>query len=132
MTEAQHSKMAESGGMKTKIAVKTAKKRIYVGNLANTVTTDDLVELFALGTTPYLRTSCDVEIAICEKTNKSKNFAFVTVPEHVHAELIKLNGIEFHGKQLVVEEAKVTKDSNDQSQEKKKPYKVSMQEKEGT
>merc|ERR1712121_98243 len=107
----------------TSPAPETAKKRIYVGNLANTVLKDDLVQLFGLGTTPYLRTSCDVEIAVCEKTNKSKNFAFVTVPEHVHAELIKLNGIEFYGKQLVIEEAKTPKDSEDQNQEKKKTYK---------
>jgi len=89
-----------------------AKKRIYVGNLGSNVTTDDLTQLFGLGTTPFLQKTCSVELACCEKTGKSKNFAIVTVPEHVHCELMKLNGIEFYGRQVVIEEAK-TKHEND-------------------
>ena len=30
-------------------------------------------------------------------------FAFVLSPDHVHNELLKLNGIEFHGKNLILE-----------------------------
>ena len=37
---------------------------------------------------------------------KKKYFAYVTAPEHVTAELIKLNGIEFNSKCIIVEEAK--------------------------
>ena len=37
-----------------------------------------------------------------EKTNKSKRFAFVTVPDHVFIELQKLNGIEFRRKKFLV------------------------------
>merc|ERR1712080_563405 len=67
-------------------------KRIYVGNLGSSVSSDELAQ--------------------CEKTGQSKNFAIVTVPEHVHCELMKLNGIEFYGRQVVIEEAK-TKHEND-------------------
>ena len=39
-------------------------------------------------------------------TGKKKYFAYVTAPEHVTTELIKLNGIEFNSKCIIVEEAK--------------------------
>lgn len=93
-------------------------KRIYVGNLGANVTTEELVNLFGLAATPYLKTSCTVEIATCEKTGKSKNFAFITVPEHVNSELLKLNGIEFYGRQLVIEEAKIQEECKDNNENK--------------
>ena len=37
---------------------------------------------------------------------KKKYFTYVTAPEHVTTELIKLNGIEFNSKCIIVEEAK--------------------------
>ena len=39
-------------------------------------------------------------------TGKKKYFAYVTAPEHVTTELIKLNGKEFNSKCIIVEEAK--------------------------
>ena len=39
-------------------------------------------------------------------TGKKTYFAYVTAPEHVTNELIKLNGIEFNSKCIIVEEAK--------------------------
>ena len=39
-------------------------------------------------------------------TGKQKYFAYVTAPEHITTELIKLNGIEFNSKCIIVEEAK--------------------------
>lgn len=102
-------------------------KRIYVGNLGANVTRDDLINLFGLAATPFLQSSCVVEIATCEKTGKSKNFAFITVPEHVHDELMKLNGIEFYGRQLVIEQAKTKpeeekNDENKENRNKRKPH----------
>lgn len=97
----------------------TDSKRIYVGNLGTSVTKEDLVQLFGLGTTPYLQENCSVELATCEKTGKSKNFAFVNVPEHVCVELMKLNGIEYYGKMLVIEEAKTKADSDGQDKDNK-------------
>jgi len=102
------------------------KKRIYVGNLGSNVTNDDLIQLFGLGTTPYLQQTCCVDIATDSKTGKSKNFAIVTVPEHVHSELIKLNGIEFYGRQVVIEEAKTKADhaaEKSKDEDKKGPRK---------
>ena len=85
-----------------------------LGNLGTNVTREDLINLFGLAATPYLKTSCTIEIATCEKTGKSKNFAFINVPEHVHSELMKLNGIEFYGRQLVIEEAKTKDDEKNE------------------
>ena len=66
------------------------------------VDVDDIYELFGLNTTAYLRETCSVEMPFYEKTNKSKRFAFVTVPDHVFIELQKLNGIEFRRKKFLV------------------------------
>jgi len=100
-----------------------ARKRIYVGNLGSNVTKDDLAQLFGLETTPFLQKTCSVDLATDAKTGKSKNFAIVTVPEHVHSELMKLNGIEFYGKQVVIEEAKTRADHEKENNGKKGPRK---------
>ena len=92
---------------------------LVIGNLGSNVTTEDLIQLFGLGTTQFLQRTCSVELATCEKTGKSKNFAFVNVPEHVHSELMKLNGIEFYGRQLVIEEAKTKPDSDKENKDNK-------------
>ena len=47
-----------------------------------------------------------MKLILCSKTNNSQGFAFVTGPEHVLNELIKLNGVEFQEKNLVIDEAK--------------------------
>ena len=44
-------------------------------------------------------------MSINRKTGKNKGIAFVLSPHHIHNELPKLNGIEFHGKFLILEEA---------------------------
>ena len=38
--------------------------------------------------------------------NQSKRFAFTTAPHHVTKELVKLNGAQFQGNCLIVEEAR--------------------------
>jgi len=96
-----------------------SKKSIYVGNLGSNVTSEDLTNLFGLGATPFLQKTCCVDVACDDKTGKSKNFAIVTVPEHVHSELIKLNGIEFYGRQIVIEEAKTKPSDTDKDKENK-------------
>ena len=40
-----------------------------------------------------------------QKTGKNKRFAFITTPEHVYIELVKLNGIEFKGKEITIQDA---------------------------
>ena len=81
-------------------------KTLYVGNLNKNVTEQDLIELFGLRTTNYLRNTCRVKLILCSKTNNSRGFAFVNGPEHVLNELVKLKGIEFQEKKLVIDEPK--------------------------
>ena len=81
-------------------------KTLYVCNLSKNVTEQDFIELFVLRTTNYLRNTCHVKLILCSKPNNSQGFAFVTGPEHVLNELVKLNRIEFQEKVLVIDEAK--------------------------
>jgi len=102
----------------TQSSTEEKKKRLYVGNLEPSVTREDLSQLFGLETTPYLRKECQCELVLDDK-GKSKGFAFVTVPEHVHVELMNLNGIEFYNRQLVIEESKT--DSKTEGKSTNKP-----------
>ena len=70
-------------------------KTLYVGNLNKNVTEQDLIELFDLQTTNYLQNTCHVKLILCSKTNNSRGFAFVTGPEAVLNELVKVDGIGF-------------------------------------
>lgn len=49
---------------------------------------------------------CKIDLPLCKKTDKSKGYAFLNVPDHVYSEKNKLNVVEFKSKQLVLEEAK--------------------------
>ena len=44
-----------------------------------------------------------------EKTGKSREFAFISCPDHVCNELIKLNGIDFLETCIIVKEATSTR-----------------------
>ena len=47
-----------------------------------------------------------MKIILCSKTNNSRSFPFVTGLEHILNELVKLNGIEFQEKILVIDKTK--------------------------
>ena len=85
-------------------------KKLYVGNFSTCVTADDIYELFGLRSTNYLCDNCSVEMPL-RSHNQSKRFAFITAPHHVTKELVKLNGVQFQGNCLIVEEARSTRNS---------------------
>ena len=68
-------------------------KTLYVGNMNKNVTEQDLIELFGLRTANYPRNTCHVKLILCAKTNSTRGFTFVTGPEHVLNESVKLNRI---------------------------------------
>ena len=74
----------------------------YVGNLRDNTTKDDLYELFGLRSTKYLKQNCSTKIFTNSNTGKRKYFAYVTAPQHVTTELIKLNEIQFNAKCIIV------------------------------
>ena len=62
----------------------------------------NLIELFVLRTTNYLRDNSDVQIPLSVNTGKKRGFAYVKVLRYVSDELLKLDGIGFKGKTLVI------------------------------
>ena len=57
--------------------------------------------------------------------DQSKGFAFITVPQPLPKELIKLNSVQFQGNRLTVEEAKCGRKSNALSKLHSRPHVVS-------
>ena len=80
-------------------------KNVYIGNIHQNITEKDLIELFGLEMTQYLRDTCRINLVILKSTGKHQGLAFITTPDHVHDELLKLNGVEFRGRPIVVETA---------------------------
>ena len=94
-----------------------------MGNFSICVTVDDTHELFGLRPTNCLRDNCSVEIPM-RNHGQSKGFAFTTALQHVTKDLVKLNGVEFQGNYIVVEEAKSRRKSNVLSNLHSRPHVV--------
>ena len=78
-------------------------RKLYLGNLAFTVTQDDLTKLFeAHGTVQ------SVQLIMDRDTGRSKGFGFVEMKtdEEAKAAIAALNGREADGRQLTVNEAR--------------------------
>lgn len=55
---------------------------MMTGNLSVKVTKEDLMRHFGLDSTPYLRSSSWIELAV-ERSGNSQGFGFINVPEHL-------------------------------------------------
>ena len=76
-------------------------KKLYVGNLPFSTTADDLLEAFGnFGTVTQAQVVSDRE------TGRSQGFAFVEMAHGAEAAIAKLNGAQFQGRTLTVNEAK--------------------------
>ena len=78
-------------------------KKLYVGNLPYSCTSDDLADLFAsMGAVNNARVITDRE------TGRSKGFGFVEmeVDEEADSAVVQLNGQPFSGRPLTVNEAR--------------------------
>ena len=78
-------------------------KKLYVGNLSYGVTDSDLEQMFAAHGTVQ-----SAQIIMDRDTGRSKGFGFVEMPGKAHslAAINGLNGKDFHGQPLRVNEAK--------------------------
>ena len=76
--------------------------KLSIGNLNANVTIDDIYELFGLKTKKYLRSNTYIEMSL-NRNGQTRGFAFVTAPDHVRNELLKLNNIQFRERNLVIE-----------------------------
>src|SRR3954451_2067341 len=80
-------------------------KNIYVGNLAFSTTSDDLLAAFgAYGTVTK------AQIATDRETGRSRGFGFVEMADGGDAAIAALNGTQFQGRTLTVNEAKPRED----------------------
>jgi RNA recognition motif-containing protein len=77
-------------------------KTLYVGNLPWSTTEDDLMNAFS-GQTQVK----SARIITDRETGRSRGFGFVEVPdEDVERVISSMNGADFNGRQLIVNEAK--------------------------
>ena len=88
-------------------------RSLRVKNIEENVTTNDLHDLFGLGTTPLLKEASLVTMVQGEDGNK---YAKVQVPDPVHLEIMKIHGHEFHGRKLVIEEINNTTETTPSDQ----------------
>jgi cold-inducible RNA-binding protein len=77
--------------------------KLYVGNLSYDVTKDDLQDAFAQHGTVQ-----EVNVVMDKITGKPRGFAFVTMEskENAEAAIRALNGADWHGRALTVNEAR--------------------------
>ncbi len=74
---------------------------LYVGNLPWATTDDELREVFsALGTVT------SAQVIVDRETGRSRGFGFVEMSEGGNAAVEQLNGSEFAGRRIVVNEAR--------------------------
>src|SRR4051794_28499476 len=76
-------------------------KNLYVGNLAFGTTTDDLREAFA-----QFGTVARAQVVTDRETGRSRGFGFVEMEDGADEAVAKMNGANFQGRTLTVNEAK--------------------------
>ena len=76
-------------------------KNLYVGNLPYTTTSDDLREAFE-----QFGTVTQAQVIADRQTGRSRGFGFVEMNEGAEAAIEALNGTEFQGRTLTVNEAR--------------------------
>ena len=79
---------------------------MYVRNLQEKVTESDLVELFGLRSTNYLIDNCSIEMSKLQQNGRHNVHAFILALCHVCNEPLKLHGLEFQVRNIIIEEAK--------------------------
>jgi RNA recognition motif-containing protein len=80
-------------------------KKLYVGNLTYETREDDLLELFG-----QYGEVLSAQIIIDRDTNRSKGFAFVEMGSGADEAINALNGRDFKGRDLTVNEARPRED----------------------
>ena len=85
---------------------------LYVKNLGEDITQDDLITLFGLDKSEALKNTSQITLI----HNNDSNVAIISVLEELYADLVKLNGVTFKGKDLVIS-GDPSGDSSDQNNE---------------
>ena len=80
-------------------------KNIYVGNLPFQATSDDLLEAFS-----QFGTVTRAQVATDRETGRSRGFGFVEMSDGADEAIAALNGTQFQGRTLTVNEARPRED----------------------
>ena len=78
---------------------------LYIGNLDQKVNEEDLYKHFGGKRTKLFSGNSYIECVMVNQTGKSNGYAFFTASLHISEELMKLNGSEFTGRNLLIEKA---------------------------
>jgi RNA recognition motif-containing protein len=76
-------------------------KNLYVGNLAFSTTENDLITAFS-----QYGTVSKAQVVLDRDTGRSRGFAFVEMSDGGEAAIKAMNGAQFQGRALTVNEAK--------------------------
>jgi len=80
-------------------------KKLYVGNLAYGTTNEDLAEAFG-----QYGTVTSAQVVMDRETGRSRGFGFVEMSEGGDQAVATLNGAQFQGRTLTVNEARPRED----------------------
>jgi RNA recognition motif-containing protein len=80
-------------------------KNLYVGNLPFTTTSDDLQEAFS-----QYGTVTRAQVIMDRETGRSRGFGFVEMADGADEAIAAMNGAQFQGRTLTVNEAKPRED----------------------
>jgi RNA recognition motif-containing protein len=80
-------------------------KKLYVGNLPFSTTSDDLLEAFG-----QHGTVTSAQVVSDRETGRSRGFAFVEMADGGDEAISSMNGAEFQGRTLTVNEARPRED----------------------
>ena len=80
-------------------------KKLYVGNLPYNTTNEELAEVFG-----QYGSVTSAQVMMDRDTNRSRGFGFVEMGDGAEQAIAALNGAEFQGRTLTVNEAKPRED----------------------
>jgi len=76
-------------------------KKLYVGNISFTTTNEDLAQAFG-----QHGTVTSAQVVMDRETGRSRGFAFVEMSDGAEAAVAAMNGADFMGRTLTVNEAR--------------------------
>ena len=88
---------------------------VHVKNIDSTISSAEISKLFGFHQTPFLRKNTCVEII--NDGDDEDQYAKVVCPDYIRDEVLKMNGIEFYNKKLIIETAPEDEDEADSQAE---------------
>ena len=76
---------------------------LYVKNLKESISREDIVEVMGIEKTEYLRSMCSCKTSINMRESQKEKFAILIVPRSIAGDILKLNATDIQGKTISVE-----------------------------